>query len=191
MSDLFRIRSISTFVPAFGRRVHTRILFAGRLIFWPLALLTLISLALHFGAWHTEFKIAGPFAAETNPPRASLTLQLPEQVSAPWWAQPLVGDDGANPFQSFLELRVNGREMGPPHAVHETIRDRKNAGFSHWGSWLIFSLPEGIDNGPETIVTLRYSVQPWPWVTQRLSVATALLGLFLFIRTFANRYKFI
>jgi hypothetical protein len=188
MSDLFRIRPISTFVPTFGRRVHTRILFGARLIFWPLALLTLISLALHFGAWHTEFKIAGPFAAETNPPRASLTLQLPGEVSAPWWAQPMVGDDSANPFQSFLELRVNGREMGPPHAVHETIRERKNAGFSHWGSWVIFSLPEGINNGPETIVTLRYSLRSWPRVTLGLCVASALLGWFLFIRTFMARH---
>src|SRR3954469_22865739 len=95
------------FARPFGGCRHAWIRFGANLIFWPLFALTLTALALQLGAWHTEFRFAGPFAAETNPARASLKLQLPEQEPALWWAQPLVGDDSANPFGSFLELRVN------------------------------------------------------------------------------------
>ena len=34
-----------------------------KLILCPLALLTLVILAMQFGAWRIEFEIAGPFAA--------------------------------------------------------------------------------------------------------------------------------
>jgi hypothetical protein len=85
MSELFRIRPIFAFTPPFVRRIHDRVLFGAKLIFWPLVMLTLISLALQLGAWHTEFKIVGPFVAETNPPRASLILEVPQGEPALWW----------------------------------------------------------------------------------------------------------
>src|SRR3954453_18370531 len=129
MLDLFRIRPNFTFALPFLGRSHERVRFGARLVFWPLALLTLMSLALQFGAWRAEFKIAGPFAAEMNPPRASLILEAPQGQQAPWWREPLVGDDGANPFQSRLKLRIDGREMGPPHTLHETIRTGTTTGF--------------------------------------------------------------
>ncbi len=50
--------------------------------------------------------------------------------------------------------------MGPPHSLHETIREGKTTGFSHWGQHVIFSLPPDVKNGPETIATLRYNVRP-------------------------------
>lgn len=187
MSGLLQMRTISIRVPVFGPRLRDWVVAAARLIFWPLALLTLVSLAFQFGAWHAEYSFAGPFTPETDPPRGSMKLQLPQDKLAPWWVRPVAGDDGANPSQSSLELRINNREMGPPHAAHETIRDRKNAGFSHWGDWLIFSLPEGVANAPGTVLTLRYPLQPWPWVTGGLSIATALLAWFVFIRKFIER----
>ena len=95
MLDLLRIRSIFD-LPFVGRSAD-RARIGARLIFWPLALLTLTSLALQFGAWHTDFKIAGPFAAETNPPQGSLILEVPRVQRVPWWRQPLAGDDSANP----------------------------------------------------------------------------------------------
>jgi hypothetical protein len=158
-----------------------------RWIVWPLLVVTLAAVALQLGAWQKEFKFAGPFAAETNPPRASLILPVPPDQS-PWWAEPLIGDDSANASQSFLEVRVNGIEMGPPHTLHQMIREGKNAGFSHWGSWFIFSLPQGVNNGLETTVTLRHSVRPPAWVTFALSVASALLGWFVLVRSFAARH---
>ena len=63
---------------------------------------------------------------------------------------------------------VNGIKIGPPHTLHETIRAGQGAGFSHWESRLIFTLPQGVNNGPETIVTLRHSVRPPIWRSTRI-----------------------
>jgi hypothetical protein len=188
MSDLLQRRPTLGFALPFADQIPDRVRFCAKVIVWPLLVLTLAAMALQFGAWQKEFKIAGPFAAETNPARASLMLELPPEASAPWWAWPVMGDDSASPFQSFLELRINGREMGPPHTVHETIREGNSAGFSHWGSWVIFSLPQGVNNGPETIVTLRYSLWPRLRVTLPLYLASALLGWLVLIRPFVARY---
>jgi hypothetical protein len=65
MVDLFRLRPFA-FVPASGRQIPHYVPTAARLIFWPLLVLALMSVALQFGAWHAEFKIAEPFAPETN-----------------------------------------------------------------------------------------------------------------------------
>jgi hypothetical protein len=151
-------------------------MFGVRLVFWPLAMLTLVSLALQFGACPKEFKIAGPFEAETNPARASFMLMVPQEAPAPWWRQPLIGDDNAKPFQSVLGLRIGDREMGPPHSLPEMIRTGKTTGFSHRGAQVIFSLPPGMKNGPETIATLRYNVRPRAWVTSTLAILSALLA---------------
>ncbi|OSI90186.1 hypothetical protein BSZ18_21915 [Bradyrhizobium canariense] len=161
------------------RRIHDRMLFGARLILWPLIVLTLVSLALQLGGWQSEFNVSGPFAEETNPPRASLVLELPADGLARWWRQPLIGDDGGNLSKSSLKLRINGREMGPPHTLHETIRTGHTTGFSHWGRQIIFALPPDIKNGPETTATLRYKVRPRIWVTSALAVLSTLLGYFV------------
>ncbi|HEV7877788.1 hypothetical protein [Bradyrhizobium sp.] len=188
MSDLFRTRTISIRIPVFGPRLLDWFALGAKLIFWPLAALTVMALVLQLGVWRTELTFAGPFEPETNPPQASLKLELPQEEPAPWWMQPSLGDGPANPTQSFLELRVNGREMGPPHTVHGAIREGKTAGFSHWDNWVIFSLPEGVKNGPDAIATFRYAVRPWLWVTFALVAASALLSWFVFLKAFAYRH---
>src|SRR4051812_23066643 len=188
MLDLFRIRPIFDCALPFRARSAELVRFGVRLIFWALALLTLMALALQFGAWRREFKIAGPFAAETNPPRGSLILEVPQGEPAPWWIEPLVGDDLGN--QSPLKLRINGRRMGPPHTPHETIRTGSTTGFSHWGSHVVFSLPPGAKNGPEAIVTLQYVMRPRAWVTSALVILSALFGWLTYsdsLRSFAKR----
>ena len=85
-----------------------------------------------------------------------------------------------NRYESILELRIDGREMGPAHSQHETIREGTTAGFSHWGPNLIFSLPPDVKNAPDTIATLRYNVRPRAWVTFALTVSSALLGWLLY-----------
>jgi hypothetical protein len=191
MLELLRIRPILDCALPSTRRSSDMIRFGAGLIFWPLALLTLMALALQFGAWRTtEFKIAGPFAAETNPPRSSLILEVPQGQQAPWWREPLVGDDSPNPLQSLLRLRIDGREMGPPHSSHGTIRTGTTTGFSHWGPNLIFSLPPGAKNGPETTVTLQYVIRPTAWVISALAILSALLGWLAYsdtLRSFAKR----
>ena len=72
------------------------------------------------------------------------------------------------------------------------IREAKTAGFSHWGPNLIFSLPPGVNNVPETVATLRYSVRPRPWVPLVLMAYSAVLGLLLYrqpLRSLTRRYR--
>src|ERR1700750_2798804 len=90
MLKLFELPA-STIDLGSARRLRDWMLFGARLLIWPLIVSTLVSAALQLGAWSKEFKIAGPFAAETNPPRASLVLNVPQEPPAPWWRQPLIG----------------------------------------------------------------------------------------------------
>jgi hypothetical protein len=188
MTVSYRIPGVSTVGPT--TRIRHGMLFSARLIFWPLALLTLVALALHFGAWKKEFKIAGPFAAETNPARHSLILEVPQEGPAAWWRQPLIGDTNEKPHESILELRIGGREMGPAHSQHEAIREGATGRFSHWDINVFFSLPLDVKNAPDTIATLRYSIRPRAWVTFALAILSALLGSLVYsmaLRSFARR----
>jgi hypothetical protein len=192
MTMSYRITGISAIDPTTAKRIRHSMLFSAKLIFWPLVVLTLVALALQLGAWKKEFKITGPFAAETNPARHSLILAAPEQARVAWWRQPLTGDYGEKPFESILELQIDGRKMGPAHSQHETIREGKTAGFSHWGPNVIFSLPPDVKNTPETIATLRYSVRPRAWVTLVLTISVILIGGFSYdrlLRSFAQRLQ--
>jgi hypothetical protein len=150
-----------------------------KLIFWLLALLTILLLALQFGAWHKEFSFTGPFHAELDPPRHSLVVTVPEQHVA-WWMQPPNPDSNEKPFESRLELQINGHSMGAPHTQHTKIRAGVTEGFSHWGNRVIFALPPGVENVAATTVTIRYSVEPRPWVTLALLAPTVLLGWLLY-----------
>jgi len=176
--------------PASISRVRRWLVFGARLAFWPLALLTLLALALVLGAYQKEYKIAGPFAEEQSPPGHSLILRVPREGRARWWRQPLIGDD-AKRHQSLLELRIDGHTMGPPHSRLQTIRNGTTTGFSHWGPHVIFSLPPGTKNGPETTATISYDVRPRGWVTLALAAMSTLLGYFLYngmVRSLARRY---
>jgi hypothetical protein len=190
MMEVFRTSAISAVDPTSS--IGRNMLFGARLILWLLLLLTAVMLALGMGAYRKELKIAGPFAAETNPPRHSLMLEVPQEGRATWWRQPLIGDDSGKASQSLLELWIDGREMGPPHTLHETIREGTTTGFSHWGSYVIFSLPPGVKNAPETVATVRYRLQPRGWVTFALIVSSALLGWLLYpnaVRSLRRRYE--
>jgi hypothetical protein len=151
-------------------QIKRPILMGIKAIFWSLALLTLVALAMQLGVWHKTFNITGPFAAETDPPRRSLKLMVPDDGVA-WWRQSLIGDTNEIPLESRLELQINGHSMGPPHTQHEAIHNGETKGFSHWHDRVIFALPPGTENAASTTATLRYSIKP------RLRVTAALLAL--------------
>jgi hypothetical protein len=150
-----------------------------RLVFWPLAVLTLMALILEFGAYQTEIKIPGPFAHEAGPPYHSLILEIPRGSLATWWRQRPLGDDAQRPFRSELELRIDGRPVRPPHSEHPAIRESTTTGFSHWENVVIFALPPDIKNGPETTVTLSYPTRPRRGLTFTLAFLAAISGLIL------------
>lgn len=177
---------------AYGSSYRAWIKTGAKLLFWPTALLTMIGVALYLGAWKKEYVFSGPFAAETSPARHSLILKVPEQPHVAWWRQPLTGDYSAKPFESILELQINGQQIGPPHTQHETIREGKTSGFSHWGPNVIFSLPPGVKNAPETTATLRYCIGPRAWLTFALAFSSTLLGWFAYeaaLKSFARRVR--
>jgi len=147
-----------------------------QLIWWPLCLIALIAIALQFGVWHEQIDIAGPFAPATNPPQQSFILSVPSEGTVPWWRQPLIGDSTEKPFESKLRLRIGGLEIWPAHSDPALIREGKSAGYSHRGSDLVFSLPPGVKNGPETVVTVWYKIRPRPWVTLASALLTLGLG---------------
>jgi hypothetical protein len=179
MSELFRLPGAIFPDLKAGSDITKRAPVAARLSFWLLALLTFVMLALQFGVWHKQFSFTGPFDAELDPPQHSLAVTVPEQHIA-WWKQPPNADNIEKPFESRVELQINGHSMGPPHTQHAKIRAGATEGFSHWGSRVIFALPPGVENVAATTVTLRYSVQPRPWVTLALLAPTVLLGWLLY-----------
>ncbi|HZT87363.1 MAG TPA: hypothetical protein VFA12_05290 [Stellaceae bacterium] len=86
------------------------------------------------------------------------------------------GDRNDRPTQSDLRLWVNGAEIGPPHQAHDDIRQGKTSGFSHWGGYVVFSLPAGVENGPDAEAVLRYGLYPPAWAAPLLAVAAVLAG---------------
>jgi hypothetical protein len=161
---------------ALPNRLVAWLKFGIKLAFLASLLLTLVALALELGVKQREYAIPGPFLADTNPPQKALFVVVPKEGPARWWRQPMLGDMPAKPYRSFLQLRINDREIGPPHSWHVDIRTGATPGFSHWDSVVLFSLPPGVKNGPETIVTLHYSVKPRLWITLTLLASTVLLG---------------
>jgi hypothetical protein len=140
------MRAVLALDPTTARRTRRFVLFSTKLVFLPLVLLTTVALALHLGAWKKEYRIEGPFPAETSPARHSLILAVPQDMHPKWWMEPPLGDDSKHPHRSRLRLWVDGREIGLPHRQHEAIRNGSTAGFSHWGSTVLFSLPVGVKN---------------------------------------------
>lgn len=65
-------------------------------------------------------------------------------------------DNGDSPYQSYLRLFEDGRELGPGHAVHEFIRNEGGGQFSFWIDSVYFSTSDGSDpndNGRAYTVT--------------------------------------
>jgi hypothetical protein len=46
---------------------------------------------------------------------------------------------------SRLELLENDKPLGPPHQMHDVIRNRGRGTFSHWGNGLLFSTSDNTD----------------------------------------------
>jgi hypothetical protein len=180
MSELFRIPSLVS--PDLGADSessnYTQIV--AKLIFWPLALVTLAVLALQFDLWQQRYDFTGPFASDTYPPRYSLYLTVPQEGRLPWWRQSLAGDNFEKPFESRLKLAISGRSMGSPHARFGSIRSGKIGEYRHWNDLVIFALPPGVENNASTTVTISYGIEPRPWVTLVFLASSILLGWLLY-----------
>jgi hypothetical protein len=54
-------------------------------------------------------------------------------------------DDNANPLQSQLRIYENRHPVGPPHSLHDAIRENGGGSYSHWRGHLIFSASDDSD----------------------------------------------
>src|SRR5262245_4885949 len=84
--------------------------------------------------------------------KGAWTLRPPFRTDGPrGWVAPLprelhpLTDRDEAPYRSPLRLREDGREVGAPHAVHETIRRDGRGHYSFWNDSLYFSTSDGSD----------------------------------------------
>jgi lysophospholipase L1-like esterase len=105
-----------------------------------------------------EFRLPKPFVHETGFAfLGSFVLDIPSDMS--------------KPQASMVEMYENGHPLGPPHALHDTIRREGKGSYSHWGERVYFSSSDNSDpniNGREYIV--RYWSQT-PGVIYLLLIA--------------------
>lgn len=83
------------------------------------------------------------------------------------------GDDPSGPTRSNLVARVNGELIGPSHTLHDAIFKEGAGRYSHWTHTLMFSLPAGVANEPQTVLSVKYSPQLDPMIKL---LAAALFG---------------
>ena len=109
----------------------------------------------------------------------------------------IVGDSGAASTISRLQLREDGKLLGPDHAGHADIRQAGGGRYSHWGTGLWFSASDSSDprsNGRSYAISARASVHPlafaavalfdvlvlmvsWRWIAAHAGVRRALVGI--------------
>jgi hypothetical protein len=75
----------------------------------------------------------------------------------------ILGDIGGDATASTLQLRENGRLLGPAHIGHPDIREKGGGRYSHWGTSLWFSASDSTDpriNGRTYSIVTTASVNP-------------------------------
>jgi hypothetical protein len=81
------------------------------------------------------------------------------------WSAPMatftsVADDVEHPTRSRLVLLEDGQPLGPPHSLHQTIREIGGGRYSHWCDTLFFSTSDNSPpstNGRSYVAVLRSS----------------------------------
>ena len=98
------------------------------------------------------------------------------RIHAPFpYALPSDGPVAGN--RSTLQIFENGKPLGPPHALHQAIRDQGKGAFSHYADTLRFSSSDGTDprtNGYTYIAIAEREIQ-----TEVIGIFIILTGLVL------------
>jgi hypothetical protein len=158
--------------------VRPTVVASGRILFLPFLLAAIVAVVLELGLWTQEETFQGPFATETP---GSLSVIVPVKAEIPFkCCLRLVSDNVAHPFQSDLKLWINGREMGPAHALHADIRHGSTTAFSFWNGVLLFALPPDVENNAGARATIRFSWRPLDGSAAALLFASAMLSLISF-----------
>lgn len=83
-------------------------------------------------------------------PETTFALQGFDNVGGlAWYCQlpgdALVGDTATFPTRSRLKLLEGDTVLGPPHSMHDEIREKGRGRYSHWHTGIYFSTPDGSD----------------------------------------------
>jgi hypothetical protein len=160
----------------------------GRLVFWPLLLLTIFVGAIETGVWTKEEIYAGPFAPDpfVGPDRAGVSVGFAIKEESPS-AFLSVRSDENNNIASDLRLWINGREMLPAHvSAHDDIRAGRSTGFSFWNHKVIFALPADVANDATTKARVEYALLPPPGLALSLFACTAVLAIITYYRAISR-----
>ncbi len=99
------------------------------------------------------------------------------------WAWPITrfrGDSTSDAQASRLILLENGKVIGKPHALHDTIRTSGLGNYSHWGNSLYFSASDCSDprtNGRRYEIVMPQSLSPWAYVSVLIATMTLVFVL--------------
>lgn len=93
-------------------------------------------------------------------------------------------DSDLAPTRSGLRLFQDSEQLGPPHSLHQVIRQEGTGHFSHWNSLLYFSTPNCSDpalSDKELYAHLPRTVPPW--------IRMPLLAMALFLLVLDGRLR--
>jgi hypothetical protein len=121
------------------------------------ALVTVLAGAIfNFGFFERTESFHGPFDQESSETPLCFVIALGTKSRLPRLFA-TSGDTSSDPYRSNLKLWINGQSVGPAHTIHREIREQGSGRYSHWGDIVLFSLPAGITNGPDTTAVVKYS----------------------------------
>jgi len=129
-------------------------------------------------AWMIIIAVAQLSVAQQNYPLQNSVIQhdtgcayyvgpLSERPLA-WPITSFMGDSTSDSQVSKLILLENGKVIGKPHALHDTIRTNGLGNYSHWGNSLYFSASDCSDpraNGRRYEIVMQQSLSHWAYVS--------------------------
>lgn len=135
----------------------------------------------HLGIAHRTEIVRGPFQVET-PGSAGLLVFL-EKSGFPKQLVDSGSDLTRGPDGSKLLLAANGIPLGPAHSQHDAIRRGDPPGsFSHWGDYVLFSLPKGLSNTSDIELVIDYDISLNSFLVQNCYVVLIVSFCLLILR---------
>ena len=142
-----------------------------------------VGIVLQSGVWINEEVIHGPFPTEPGN-RVSVVPVGASFANVPCCVG--LQDDAAG-YGNISALRawLNGTELNPPHMMHAEIRTGQSGGFSHWGNYILFYIPESVPNDQFAVLRVQYPIQ-YSVGLLRLNIAIVFC---LFVAACASRFN--
>lgn len=115
-----------------------------------------------------------------DPDRIQFQSGLAYSFDAPdsTWPWRVPADTPETPGTSRLALYVDGKPIGPPHSLHDDIVRKGGGSYSHWQSYVLFSMPDGSDpRRGRSHLTVRFGPTLNPAIALLLSLVLGWLAV--------------